>query len=111
MRPDNVKSVINRKIRNFIDSDKESFDEIIKKMKITASNFKKILEIDSDSKMTSVRKEMIERYLKFSEKRINDLEWAQDAIQNNEFFAGISDSDTFKLIQLRDKISYDVIDL
>lgn len=110
MRADNVKIVINRKIRNFINQDKESFDEICKKMKLTCSNFEKILQVDSDGKMTPVRKDMIERYIRFSEKRINDIEWAQEAIQNNEFFAGISDIDTFKLIELRDKVSYDVID-
>lgn len=107
MNIETIKTNINRKIERYIKEDKLSFAEIIDKLAETRDNFQKILDTDNEY---SKRKEMISKYIAFSEKRIKDIETMSINIMSNEFFSGISDLDVFNLIKLRDKISQEVIE-
>lgn len=107
MNIESIKNNVDRKIERFLKDDKLSFSEIITKLNTTSENFKKLLSADTNS---SARKHMITAYNAFSEKRMNDIQWAVEHLGDNNFFAGISDEDLFKLIKLRDKISQDVLE-
>lgn len=102
-----LKGNIDRKIERYIKVDKISLTEICDKLNTTKNNFQKMLDMDVNS---SPRLHIMTLYIKFSVKRIKDIENALDNYVNNYFFAGATDLDIFKLIKLRDKVSQDVLE-
>lgn len=107
MKSETIKNNIDRKIERFLKEENLEIAEIVPKLELTRDNLKKILTADTNS---SARNHMISMYTAFSDKRIQDLQWAVDELSTNIFFAGIDDLNLFNLIRLRDKISQNALD-
>ena len=107
MTLETIRGNIDRKIERFIKQEGKTLSEIKNQLIITKNNFEKLLNADVNS---SARLHMMTMYIAFSEKRIKDFEYAELELSNNYFFAGASDENLFKLIQLRDKVSQDVLE-
>jgi hypothetical protein len=90
-----------------IKEENRTLPEIAKQLLITKDNFKKLLSADTNS---SARTHMMHMYIDFSEKRIDDLKFIEDKFIGNRFFAGSTEEYLFKVIQLRDKVSQDVLE-
>ena len=108
MNIETIKGNINRKIEGYLKEQDLTFQEIMVKLTTTRNNFQKLL--NSDVNNTPARLLMLNQYIAFSEKRIQDIEFAENVILTNKFFAGITDMDVFKLLKLRDKVSQDALE-
>ena len=107
MNIETIKASVDRKIDRYLKDEDLTFPEITERLEATIDNFTKLLNADANSE---ARKYMLSKYISFSKKRINDIDFGMNSIAGNEFFAGITDADLIKLIRLKDKISQDVLE-
>jgi len=107
MNVDNIKANVDRKIERQMRDQNLSLDDIALKLKATVVYFNKMLSSDVNS---DTKRHLIASYNAISAKRIKDIEWVNETILGNKFFAGIKDAKLFKLIQLRDKVSQDALE-
>ena len=107
MTLETIKTNIDRKIERMIKQESKTLPEIARQLVNTKESFKDLLGADTNS---STRTHMMKMYIDFSDKRIVDLEYIEDSLVPNKYFAGASEEYLFKLMQFRDKVSKDVID-
>ena len=107
MTLETIKTNIDRKIERMIKQESKTLPDIAKQLVNTKDSFKDLLNADTN---TTTRTHMMKMYIDFSDKRIVDLEFIEDRLVPNEYFAGCSDEHLFKLMQFRDKVSKDAID-
>ena len=106
MNIDNIKENVDRKIERQMRKNL-TLDEIIISVKSTVKSFERLLSSDVNSQ---TKKHLVSMFNTFSIKRISDIEWINNTIIGNKFFAGITDEKLFKLIKLRDKVSQDALE-